>query len=86
MTFTIETNVPMPKIARGRVAAAKFPLAEMDVGESFLIPCDINDKKTLESWRRKVLMAKKRVEDAEFKTFRVADGLRVFCVSVDAAD
>jgi len=83
MSFKIESDVPMPKLARGRVAATRFPLAEMEIGESFLIPCDVADKKTLDSWRRKVLAAKKRVKDAQFKTFTVADGLRVFCVGVD---
>jgi len=83
MTFQIESGVPMPKLMRGRVSATKFPLDSMEVGESFLIPCDPADKKTLDSWRRKVLMAKKKVTDADFKTFTVADGLRVFCVSVN---
>lgn len=81
--FKIEADVPMPKLARGRVAATRFPLAEMEVGESFLIPCDPKDKKTLDSWRRKVLMAKKKVGDADFKTFTVSDGLRVFCVGIN---
>lgn len=35
MTFTIEKNVPMPK---GRTTA-KYPYAQMEVGDSFLIPC-----------------------------------------------
>ena len=85
MTFQIESGVPMPKLTRGRVSATKFPLDKMEVGESFLIPVDFSAadaQKTLDSWRRKVLMAKKKVTDAEFKTFRVADGLRVFCVSI----
>lgn len=77
-TFKIESGIPMPKLARGRTASTSFPLNEMDPGDSFLIPFDIKDKKALESWRRKVLAAKKRV-DGEFRTFAVADGLRVFC-------
>lgn len=79
MNFKIEKGVPMPKLARGRVAATKFPLVDMNPGESFLIAFDSSDKKLLESWRRKVLAAKKRVE-GEFRTFAVSGGLRVFCV------
>ena len=79
MNFKIEKGVPMPKLARGRTASTKFPLAEMNIGESFLIAFDAGNKKLLESWRRKVLSAKKRVE-GDFRTFAVADGLRVFCV------
>ena len=79
MTFKIEKGVPMPKLARGRSATTKFPLAEMNPGESFLITFDTSDKTLLESWRRKVLAQAKRVE-GEFRTFSVSDGLRVFCV------
>jgi hypothetical protein len=81
MTFKIEKNVPIPKLARGRVAATQFPLAEMGPGDSFLVPCDPKDKKVLDSWRRKVLMAKKKLGEGDFRTVAVADGLRVFCTA-----
>lgn len=77
--FQIETGIPMPKMARGRTAVMKFPLPQMQPGDSFLIPCDIKDKKEVDSWRRKFLAAKRRVEGT-FRSFTVSDGLRVFCV------
>ena len=68
---------------RGRKPTA-FPFEDMDVGDSFLIPCDTKEKKVLDSWRRKVLLAKKRFneqyQDAEWKfsTSLQPDGLRVW--------
>jgi hypothetical protein len=50
----------------------------MRVGDSFLIPCDTTDKKTVESWRRKLLVAKKRMEGGEWSTATVSDGIRVW--------
>ena len=47
MTFQIERGIEMPKRARGR-QPTKFPMADMAVGDSFLIPCDIKDPKTLD--------------------------------------
>jgi hypothetical protein len=47
---------------RGRKATA-FPLADMEVGDTFLIECDVESKKEVESWRRKLLTAKKRFSE-----------------------
>lgn len=82
--FVIETDVaPIPS-KRGR-KPTEFPFAEMAVGTSFLIPCDVSEKKVVESWRRKLLVAKKRfaeqfegAEGAKFTTAVMADGLRVW--------
>ena len=80
MTFTVESGVPVPKRTRGR-APTPFPMADMAVGDSFLIECDINDKKALTNWRRKFLMAKKvfltQFEGA-FQTATVDGGVRVW--------
>lgn len=80
MTFPVESGIEMPKRARGR-APTKFPMKDMAVGDSFLIPCDIADKKTLANWRRKFLVAKKaflKQFEGEFKTATVSDGVRVW--------
>ncbi len=80
MTFTVEAGVPIPKRTRGRVPTA-FPMAEMDVGDSFLIACDTTDKKVLTNWRRKFLMAKKvflESYEGAFQTATVSDGVRVW--------
>lgn len=81
-SFKIESGIPMPKLARGRTASTQFPLAEMQPGDSFLIKFDPKDKKALESWRRKVMSAKKRYKrdnDGDFRTVTVSEGLRVWC-------
>lgn len=88
MTFVIQSGViPVPN-KRGR-KPTEFPLDQMNVGDSFLIECDISEKKQVESWRRKLLVAKKRFADSiengnefKFTTAVVSDefgtGLRVW--------
>ena len=79
MEFIVENDVPMHVQGRGRQPSPlKFPFLRMEIGDSFLISCDIGDKKALDSWRRKVLTAKKRVPDMKFSTAIVGDGLRVW--------
>jgi len=80
MTFTVESGVPIPKRTRGR-APTPFPMSNMQVGDSFLIECDVADKKTLSNWRRKFLMAKKvflASYEGAFQTATVGDGIRVW--------
>lgn len=79
MNFEIETGIPMKISGRGRPAGApRFPLADMDVGQSFLIPCDVEDKKAVDSWRRKLLAEKKRMESGKWQTAQTSEGLRVW--------
>ena len=76
--FEIESGIPVAVSARGRKPTA-FPLAHMDVGDSFLIECDTNSKKVLDSWRRKLLVARKRLDpDLQLRTAVVDGGLRVW--------
>ena len=80
MTFTVESGIEMTKRARGR-APTKFPIGMMQVGDSFLIPCDTADKKALTNWRRKFLVAKTaflKQFEGEFKTATVDGGIRVW--------
>lgn len=80
MTFNVEKGIEMPKRARGR-APTKFPIGIMQVGDSFLIPCDTADKKALTNWRRKFLVAKTaflKQFEGEFKTATVEGGIRVW--------
>lgn len=59
--FTIEKNVPRATTVRGR-KATEFPLADLEKGDSFYIPLPANhEKKHVDSWRRKLMVAKKRV-------------------------
>lgn len=79
MNFQVESGVPMVanRGGRGRKPTA-FPLHEMDIGDSFLIQCDTKDKKAVDSWRRKLLVAKKRMDGGEWSTATVSDGIRVW--------
>jgi hypothetical protein len=79
MNFQVEAGIPQVtnRGGRGRKPTA-FPLADMDIGDSFLIQCDPNDKKAVDSWRRKLLVAKKRIEGGEWTTAKVSDGIRVW--------
>lgn len=83
MIFQILSNVPMPRLAngggRGRKPTA-FPFESMKVGDCFVIKCDTNDEKVLSSWRRKLLVAKKRFNEKypnesawDFRTRKVMD-------------
>ena len=67
MSFVIETGVAHVSNRKGRKGTA-FPLADMSVGSSFKIAFDITDKKLTESWRRKVLTAKKKFAKANPNT------------------
>jgi hypothetical protein len=56
-------------------------MSNMQVGDSFLIECDVADKKALSNWRRKFLMAKKvflSQYEGAFQTATVPDGVRVW--------
>lgn len=75
--FVVEVNVPQVSSRGRRAGPSKFPLHEMDVGDSFLIPCD-GSKKALDSWRRKLLTAKKRMSSGTWATAQVEGGLRVW--------
>lgn len=81
MSFVIEQNVAPVSGKRGR-KPTEFPLDQMAVGDSFLIPLENTaEKKVVESWRRKVLVAKKRFSEhyeGKFQTAVVEGGLRVW--------
>jgi len=79
MAFVIESGVAPVSGKRGR-KPTEFPLEDMGVGDSFLIPvADTSVKKEVESWRRKFLVAKKRFNEqfeGKFQTAVVEGGLR----------
>ena len=75
--YKIESGVPfaVKRGGRGR-KPSEFPFTDMEVGDSFLIPCDVTSKKEVESWRRKLLVAKKRfaetLEEGDDRKFTTA--------------
>lgn len=77
MDFTIEAGIPLKITGRGRRNTISFPLEDMHVGDSFLIPCELS-KKAIDTWRRRLLEAKKKLTYGKFNTAVVADGLRVW--------
>ena len=79
MSFTIDKGIPYVSTTGGRGRKpTQFPLNELEKGDSFLIKCDPTNKKELDSWRRKLLGAKKRFA-AEF----VADGIKFNTLAVN---
>jgi len=80
MTFKIEPGIPLPKRTSVGRKGTEFPFADLRVGESFLMPCDISEEKNIVNWRRKLASARKRFEeksdyDIELRTAVVADEL-----------
>jgi hypothetical protein len=81
--FEIQSGVPVPKSARtGRRSTASFPFAQMEIGDHFVIPFDPTGdegKKLIDSWRRKILGAKKKMpEGYETRTAVLSNGLGVW--------
>lgn len=83
MNFKIESGVALEASKRGRKSTA-FPLAEMTVGESFLIEFATEGKegvKMTESWRRKLRIAVKvfaKEYEGKFQSGVKPEGLRVW--------
>lgn len=77
--FDIEKNVPIPKGTRSRY---QFPLANMDVGDSFLVPVDDASERGVSSIRQALYSARKKDTDGSVKlaTSMTPDGLRVWRV------
>jgi len=84
MEFKIESGIPYATKRGGRGRKpTHFPFSDMEIGDSFLIACNPQDKKALDSWRRKLRVAKKRFNEGEadvwdFRTATVPEGLRVW--------
>lgn len=49
--FQIEQNIPIPTVVRRRQRASKYPLREMAVGDSFLIPVTDGDTESDEAFK-----------------------------------
>lgn len=77
MDFVVEAGIPFRIEGRGRRSTIQFPLHEMSVGDSFLIPCEPT-KKNIDSWRRRLLVAKKGMKGGKWSTAVVSEGLRVW--------
>lgn len=80
--FTIETNIPLPARTNPTVgASAKYPLADMLVGDSFLYPCapaTLADRRRLSS---ALASHARRYKGVKFSMRTVDGGLRVWRVA-----
>jgi hypothetical protein len=81
--FQIETNVPVPAVANRGATASVYPLADMYVGDSFLVPLE---PITLAD-RRRVSAAvtgfakRHKAKGLKFSVRSVEGGLRVWRVA-----
>lgn len=75
MTYPIDKNFPIPIRQRGGGIAALYPFDEMEVGDSFLIPCT---KEEAKAKRGSVLVSTKRVPLMNFTTRITTKGVRVW--------
>lgn len=76
MTFEIEDDVPFPE---SRTKSTDFPLKEMEVGKSFLIPA-VGKQEKAKAYKN-VYNAQKYINRTEGKKFivrTVEDGVRVW--------
>jgi hypothetical protein len=78
----IEKNVPIPKSTAGRRKQARYPFAEMSVGDSFLVRC--KEERDVQRIRG-VVQAYSVRTGWKFKTRSVEGGIRVWLVSLDTS-
>ena len=83
--FAIEKGIPVPV----RAPKVAYPLAEMEVGDSFLVPVDFTTdtpeakavaKATARSVNSAVTAATKKSEGSKFAARKVEGGIRVWRV------
>jgi hypothetical protein len=72
--FTIEKNIPL-------ASQKAYPFDQMEVGDSFLIPC--TDSKKIGHIRAQINNAKKRHPGKVISTRKEESGLRVWLLAKD---
>lgn len=72
MTYIIESDIPMPE---GRSA---YPFSQMEVGQSFFMPCEEKDAKRIAGNARN---AARRFPDRKFTSRVMENGVRVWRVA-----
>lgn len=77
MNYIIEEGIPVPGVKT--VRRRKYPLNQLRVGESFLIPMEEYDKKKHNNVSSAIIVYKTmHAPEKKFKTRRVAEGVRVW--------
>ena len=77
--YKIEKNISIPKSIHGGGAPNKYPFENMEIGDSFLIPCLKKDKQRIQS---AVSASMKRVPRMKFTTKYVVTGTDVIITGV----
>lgn len=77
--FKVEKGVPIPGFYNGRALSSVFPLVEMEIGDSFLIPKDAElPSKVLRSRVLSNASTLRRTKGWQFTTRVVDEGVRVW--------
>ena len=80
--YTIETGIEMPKKRSTEKGKSIYPLADMNVGQSFFVPC-VGDKISKKQTSLQVYfsrLARQSFPDRRFATRQVDGGIRVWRV------
>ena len=73
--FEIEKGVEIPKNS----ALALYPFKTMDVGDSFFVPCDADQR---EKVQRTISQCARRRQPLKFVTRQLADGVRCWRIAL----
>ncbi len=79
MDFIIEKGLPMPAAARHR-RISKYPFAQLEVGDSFLVP-DTPQSKAENRANSATNVANQRLAPKHFGARRVTEGVRIWRVA-----
>jgi|13_taG_2_1085334.scaffolds.fasta_scaffold01812_1 hypothetical protein len=77
MTITIEKNVPIPQ----RTRLPELPFGDMEVGDSFLVPLQMQDSQSVASLRQRVSRYQRANDPKRFSTVKSEGGMRVFRIA-----
>ena len=77
MDIVIEKHVPMPK----RTRIPDLPLAQMEVGDSFVAPINASDQTEVRALRQRISRWQRDQQAMKFSVVRDGDQMRVFRVA-----
>lgn len=80
MAYTLESGIPLPKTNRPGRTGSKYPFAQMEVGESFLVGNNSKGEPLTQGTIRSALGAfsKRNPDSGKFSVRMTDQGLRVW--------
>lgn len=80
MAFTLESGIPVPKATRAGRSGSKYPFAQMEVGESFLVGLNAKGEPLSQGTVRSALGAfsKRNPNSGKFAVRDTDQGVRVW--------